>query len=94
MLAENRIIFPEAELIWGVHRIFLSIILTNTGFLGNQTDELALSIIFLCHNILYFSTTPRDCKQGFWRGKVVIFGERCYNSVKGRCSLLGGVCAW
>lgn len=64
MLAKNRIVFPEAELVWGVHRIFLGVILTNTGLLRNQTDELALSVIFLCHNILYFSTRCRDCKQG------------------------------
>lgn len=64
VFAKNRIVFPEAELVWGVHRIFLGVILTNPGFLRNQTDELALSIIFLCHNILYFSTTPQDCKQG------------------------------
>ncbi len=64
VLAKNRIVFPEAELVWGVHRIFLGVILTNTGLLRNQTDELALSIIFLCHNILYFSTRCRDCKQG------------------------------
>lgn len=73
VLAKNRIVFPEAELVWGVHRIFLGVILTNTGLLRNQTDELALSIIFLCHNILYFSTRCWDCKQG----KFPMLGRKC-----------------
>lgn len=66
VLAKNRIVFPEAELVRGIHRIFLGIILTNPGFLRDQTDELAFSIIFLCHNILYFSTTLQNCKQRNW----------------------------
>lgn len=62
MLSEDWIILSQAELIWSIHRILLGVILTNTGFLGNQTNEFALSIILLCHNILYFITTVYDCK--------------------------------
>ncbi len=51
MLAQNWIVFLERKLIWGVHGILLGVILANTGFLRNQTDEFALSIIFLCHNV-------------------------------------------
>ena len=35
VLAKNRIVFPEAKLIWGVHGILFGVILANTRFLRN-----------------------------------------------------------
>ncbi len=64
VLAQNRIVFAEAKLVWSVHSILLCVILTNTRFFRNQANELAFSIILLCHNILYFITTSQRCKQG------------------------------
>ena len=49
MFAQNWIILAKAELVWSIHRILLRVIKANTGFLGNQTNKLALGIIFLCH---------------------------------------------
>ena len=64
MFAQDGVVFFKAELVWGVHRVFLGVILTNARFLRDQTNEFALSIILLCHNILYFITTSQRCKQG------------------------------
>lgn len=63
VLSQNWVVLSEAQFVWGVHRIFLGVILTNARFLRNQTNEFALSVILLCHNILYFITTDSDCKQ-------------------------------
>ena len=62
VLAQDGVVFFKTELVWGVHRVFLGVILTNARFLRDQTNEFALSIILLCHNILYFITTVYDCK--------------------------------
>ncbi len=63
VLSQDWIVFSKAQLVWSVHRILLGVILTNARFLRNQTNEFALSVILLCHNILYFITTDNDCKQ-------------------------------
>ena len=47
---KNRVVFTEGEFIRSVHGVFLSIILTNSGFFGDETDELAFGIIFLSHS--------------------------------------------
>ena len=49
MLAKNWIVLAKGKLVWSIHRILLGVILTDTRFLRNETNKLALSIIFLCH---------------------------------------------
>ena len=49
MFAQNRVILAKAELVWRIHGVLLGIVKANTGFLRNQTNKLALGIIFLCH---------------------------------------------
>ena len=49
VFAQNWVILAKAELVWIIHRVLLGIVKTNTGFLRNQTNKLALGIIFLCH---------------------------------------------
>lgn len=56
VLLENRIVFAQGELIWGVHCILFGVILTNTGFLGNEADKLAFGIILFCHIGKYIIT--------------------------------------
>lgn len=61
VLAKNWIVLAKGKLVWGVHRILLGVVLTNARFLRNETNELALSIIFLCHieGILSYLATVR-----------------------------------
>ncbi len=49
VFAQNWVVLAKAELVWRIHSILLGIVKTNTGFLRNQTNKLALGIIFLCH---------------------------------------------
>ena len=49
VLAQDWIVLAKAELVWRIHRVLLGVVETNAGFFGNQTNKLALSIIFLCH---------------------------------------------
>lgn len=63
VLAQNGIVFAEAELVRSVHGILFGVILANTGLFRNQANELAFSITFLCHNISYFITRLKGCKQ-------------------------------
>lgn len=50
VLAQNRIVFAQAEFVGGVHGIFLGVIRTNTRFFRDQADELTLGVILFCHN--------------------------------------------
>ena len=38
VLAQNWVVFFEAEFVWGVHSIFLGIICTHARFLRDETD--------------------------------------------------------
>ena len=71
MFAQNWIILAKAELVWRIHSILLCIVKANTGFLRNETNKLALGIIFLCHigNILAHLLSFVKCPV-------------CYNGVK------------
>lgn len=35
MFAQNRIVFAQTEFVRGVHRVFLGVVSTNSGFFGN-----------------------------------------------------------
>ena len=50
VLAQNRIVFAQAEFVGGVHGIFLGVIRTNTRFFRDQADELTLGVILFCHH--------------------------------------------
>lgn len=56
VLAKNWVVLLEAELVWGIHRVLLGIIGTNARLFRDEANEFALSITFLCHNLLYFIT--------------------------------------
>ena len=49
VLTKDWIVLAKSKLVWSIHRILLGVILTDTRFLRNETNKLALSIIFLCH---------------------------------------------
>ena len=48
VLTKDWIVLAKGKLVWSIHRILLGVILTDTRFLRNETNKLALSIIFLC----------------------------------------------
>lgn len=50
VLSENRVVFTKGEFVGSIHRVLFRVILTNSGFFRDKTDELALCIIFLSHN--------------------------------------------
>lgn len=50
VLPKNWIILPKAQLIGSIHGVLLGVVSTNAGLLRNQADELAFSVILLCHN--------------------------------------------
>ena len=51
VLAEDGVVFAKRKLVRSIHGVFLGVVLTNAGFFGNETDELALGVTFLCHNV-------------------------------------------
>lgn len=55
MLAQNRVVFAETELVWGVHGVLLGVVSTNTRFLRNEADEFTLGITF-CHNTVNYTS--------------------------------------
>ena len=49
VLTKDWIVLAKSKLVWSIHRILLGVILTDARFLRDETNKLALSIIFLCH---------------------------------------------
>ena len=60
VLAENRVVFFQTEFVGGVHRVFLGVVLTNTGLFRDEADEFALSIILFSHNYDLFYHILRE----------------------------------